>query len=346
MKIEERIKQHLTSHHKVVVPNLGTFTALPASARMKEEGGILHPPTLQIAFSNDIYDVADESIAKWLLKYGDVSEDELKYELESFTKGIKNNVDLHGKGELKGLGYFIKDSQGNLAFKQDDEVVLGADSFGLPKLEAKPLTPAVITDKIPVPSENNKLLMAAIAIPLIVLFFLFLFFLLNRDSYEKLTSYFSGDTPALVEERSNTDEVAENSFAKIDSLKAAREASEEKDSEAGDKASAKTAEKSKTVEPKPQPKEEKPVADAGSSTDLVVSSKTNRYYVIIGSYSDIASAKKAALKCRKIGYETAKVVNIGNRVRVSLQDFAQKPEASTFATKAGKDYAGAWVFAN
>jgi cell division protein FtsN len=78
---------------------------------------------------------------------------------------------------------------------------------------------------------------------------------------------------------------------------------------------------------------------------MVVSSPTKRFYVVVGSYADVAGAKKAALKYRGIGYAQAKVVQGGGRIRVSLNDFAQKAEASALAAKAGKDFPGAWVFA-
>ncbi len=342
MKIEEHILNLLNTKGKVAIPKLGTFITIPAGASMVDDEQVMRPPSLKVAFSEDTYSLEEDSIEIYLKEQEGFDDQSIAYELEAFVKGIKSNVELNGSCELKGLGTFKENSIGLLSFEQDEDLVLGGDSFGLPKIEPKPLSPAISesTPPAPIKEESNRLMIAAIAIPIVVLFFVFLYFLYNRQAYESVMAYFS-DTPSVevqdTTQKNNLQPLADNGN---DTDQEGEEGKNgEKDSQGTEKESAKEEVK------KPVKEESKP-APQPSSTDLVINNSDNRYYVIIGSFSSLAKAKKKAQDCRKIGYGTAKVVQRGDRIRVSLEDFASKDKAGTFAAKVGKDYVGAWVFTN
>jgi hypothetical protein len=340
MKLEQHIKDYLNEHGKVVVPNLGTFTATYASASLQSPSGVMAPPSQRIEFTEDTSSVSDASIAKYMVSDGKADLESLKFELEAFTNGIKNSLRSYNKSELHGLGVFTKPDGGTIKFQQSDESTAMPDTFGLPKIEVRPLVPALITDNKPEPAAN-KLMLWAILIPLVVFSVIGIYWLTTPDAFKALTSYFSSAPQQPVHsDEGNTPKVIEG-----DSLPKADQPKADTGAEAG-KADQPKADTPKADQPKAEPKPaEQPKADAGGSNG-VVTSPTGRNYIIIGSFTTVASAQKAVEKCKKVGYANAKVVQVGGRIRVSVNDFANRGEADDFAAKAGKDYPGAWVLVN
>lgn len=351
MKLIEYIKEMLVQKGKAAIMGFGTFTADVGGATLKDDDGIMIPPSLTIAFSENDFPDEDALLSDYILAKGDLDKEELKNEMESFVGGIKNSLIQDGSCVLPNLGKLKKPSDGGrLVFEQDASLIMGTESFGLPKIEPRPLTSLTATPPpTPIAKESNRLLIAAIAIPLTVLFVVFLYFLYNKAAYDNVIAYF-GNTPTVTNDIPPKDSTkGDNSQVTVLTEDGKDETKPKKDAAAETKDPLEGNQKPET--PKESVKKESGTqgtssTDTGSSSELVISSPDSRFYVIIGSYTDLASAKKRALKCRKIGYGTAKVIQAGNRIRVSLEDFSRKADASAFAAKVGKDYAGAWVFSN
>lgn len=329
---------------KASVANLGTFSATSGSASFNDKEGVMLPPSLKIGFSENRYQEEGYSLLGFAKEKVEAGEEELAQEMERLVEGIKKGLSEEGKYRLEGLGTLKKPMDGGpVTLEQDQDLLLGPESFGLPKIEPKPLSANEMTPP-PVEKQSNQLMIAAIAIPLAVVFIVFLYFLYNKQAYDSVISYFD-KAPAVVTGTSGTVEnqdslqaVADNNLMEgQDEEKSKADATSGKDNSTSEDAAAADDGNASRSEAGSQ---------NSSSSDMVVASSDNRFYVIIGSYSDMASAEKKARQCRKIGYGTAKVVKRNDRIRVSLEDFAQKSDASQFAAKVGKDYAGAWVFSN
>ena len=350
MKLIDYIKEMLVQKGTSAVADLGIFSATAGSASLKGEEGVMLPPSLKVEFSENRYREEVHSLLDYAKAKGEIEEDELVRELENFVKGVKNGLSQHGRCELEGLGVLKKPLDGGPTFlEQSQELLLGAESFGLPKIEPKPLTSANTEPPAPIAKQSNQLLIAAIAIPLAVVFIVFLYFLYNKQAYDSVVAYFQ-ETPAVVADKAEQSGSPDSAQALADNASGTEEEGEGKadaaDSSGKDNETASGNDPSASGSSTTSDSGSNSSGSTGSNSDMLITSSDSRFYVIIGSYSDMASAKKKARECRKIGYGTAKVVKRGNRIRVSLEDFSQKDDASTFAGRIGKDYAGAWVFSN
>ncbi len=75
----------------------------------------------------------------------------------------------------------------------------------------------------------------------------------------------------------------------------------------------------------------------------IISSPTDRYYLIFGSYNTLGDAKNAAEKYKKDGFYQAKVIIKDDAYRVSLDDHASFQEAKDALARLGKEYQDAWI---
>lgn len=379
MKLEKSIKESLRERGKVMIPDLGTFTTSHANAEIKQSGGIVKPPAQKISFSEEI--AVGASIIDYVMEKGETDTKQLQLEVEAFTNGVKNNINLQDRSEIKGLGYFKKGSGGSLVFHQFDDVILNPDSFGLPKITARPLVPMLVNNDGD--DGDKQVLLKAILIPLIFLALFGGYLLLDKDAYNGVMSYFT-EQPAInnngdlvnPEDRGEGDggykdggtgedgredkngdnntitDVNDNNGDNNASNDNKPEDKEPEDKKVEDKKPEdKKVEDKKPEDKKPEdkkPEDKKPDVKPSNtgSTNSIITSKTNRYYVIIGSFTDMTSANKALKKCKKIGYKDAKILKVGGKIRVSVADFGAQADAKTKAGQVGKDFPGAWPLKN
>lgn len=343
MKIESNIRALLNATGKVVIADLGTFTSGQASAEVTEAGGVIAPPQAKVIFSEDTSELDSYSLTDYLVVSGQSNEQDAILEIEAFTKGIKNTVEASEKAGLGSLGYFQKGDYG-LEFVPSDAGAVGGDSFGLPKINARPLVPVPISDNTPSPTGGggDKLLLKAILIPLVLLSLVLVFFMINKDAYNSLLSYFGSPGTEVVDQpRDNGNNLNDNT--KKDNGDNAKNDNTKKDD--GNKSAINENDKADNSKVDNSKKPDAKADDSKPKNDVVTSS-TSRFYIIIGSFSNQKAAQKAVNKCKKVGYPNAKILKMNGKIRVSVEDYAQKTEAMTKASKVGKDYPGAWVLAN
>ena len=337
MKIESNIKSILNKTGKVVIPELGTFTTAQASAAVTEAGGVIAPPQATIQFSEDTSELDNYSLEKFLVAAGIMDESDAALELEAFTKGIKNTVASSGKAGIASLGYFQKGAYG-LEFVASDVVGASGDSFGLPKITARPLMPVPITDDAPKPS-GDKLLLKAILIPLVLLAFVLVFFMINKEAYQSLVGYFSSPDQEIVDNSGNngtSNDGANNGTSNTD-----------KDDNGGedtktDKSDGKTPDANSDKKDNNTPKND----DTNTTDKDVVADNTTKFYIIIGSFTNTTAANKKIKECKRIGFPNAEVLKMNGRIRVSVEAHTDRATAEAKAKKLGKDFPGAWVLAN
>jgi hypothetical protein len=317
MKIEEGIKALLREKGMAVVPSLGTFLISHVGASVQEQGGVIAPPAETIEFSEETNPSGKGSVTDYLYKSG-YSAEQLEEDLGDFVNSVKSNTSSGGKSTVEGLGFFRANEAGGIEFFSEEEAQIASESFGLPKLTVRPLVPVVV-NAVPAEPTSSSLLLKAILVPLVLIALILIFLVFKPDAYRSLAAYFTGsaDDKELVEAGKETIEK--------DKLKEGDNKEEDKTEE----------------------KVEKPENnDRGATTGGIVSSKTNRFYIIIGSFTNDAAAKKAIAKANKIGYPGAKILKMSGRTRVSVDDYEAKSNAVGKAKRVGKDFPGAWVLAN
>jgi len=78
---------------------------------------------------------------------------------------------------------------------------------------------------------------------------------------------------------------------------------------------------------------------------FIVSSATNRFYLIYGSFTSLEDAKKQASTYRDKGFKKAKVIVKDEKYRISLSDYSTKELADKAKKELPTVYKGAWVMA-
>jgi len=90
------------------------------------------------------------------------------------------------------------------------------------------------------------------------------------------------------------------------------------------------------IENKPSP---------GKEEQLIVSTETGRFYVIVGSLNTLNDAKDQLNKYIQEGYRKAKIVTKDNKFRLSLADYPTMDQANKAKSELPSKYKDAWVLA-
>lgn len=77
--------------------------------------------------------------------------------------------------------------------------------------------------------------------------------------------------------------------------------------------------------------------------DLVIRKKTDRFFLIYGSYDRIAEAESKAQEYISEGFDNAKVVISGNKIRIALSHHANLDEAKKAKSNLPEKYKDAWI---
>ncbi len=78
---------------------------------------------------------------------------------------------------------------------------------------------------------------------------------------------------------------------------------------------------------------------------LIVSSASGRYYVIVGSLNTLNDAKEQLNKLSREGFKKAKVVTKDDKFRISLSDYPTMEQANKAREELPSKYKDAWVLA-
>ncbi len=76
---------------------------------------------------------------------------------------------------------------------------------------------------------------------------------------------------------------------------------------------------------------------------IVVDKKTDRYYLIFGSYDKQKDAEKQIKKYFKAGFNNAKIVINDRKIRISLSDHSDLKEAKTAKAELISKYKDSWI---
>ena len=75
----------------------------------------------------------------------------------------------------------------------------------------------------------------------------------------------------------------------------------------------------------------------------MVSASSGRFYLIYGSFNDLAEAKKQLALYKSQGFKKAKIVSKDNKFRISLSDYSSMEQASSAKKELPSKFKDAWV---
>ncbi|MDW8287564.1 MAG: SPOR domain-containing protein [Flammeovirgaceae bacterium] len=326
--IEKILKKILQEKGRVVVPGLGTLESNPISAEINQSGSIISPPNCKVEFSTMDIDL-ENLLPKEVALHTGIPLEEAEKNVKNFGEHLLQQAKTKGKAAIAELGILFYE-KGDFRFELYDDVNLLADSYGLPKIHARPVVSEMDDVSVDEGKKTTRLSILWLGIIGIIIFGTLLTYLFgNQEIRKKLTATFaSKDTTILA----LSDSISENAPIKGD----------EKIVEAKTKTDKK--EEKTTSSPKEETTTSTVTTKKTSTTtnnNDIVTTKTNRYYIIVGSYADLKSAQKAMKEVREKGYPSAKVVK-SDKIRVSAEDFPSKQEAEKAMEKIKKDYPNCW----
>lgn len=340
--IEKYIKELLEQEGRAAVADLGTFFTKQQSASVDAEDAIVLPPVEVVTFTESIIDTQKDDLRNLIFEKGEMFASQIEVEIEKYVNTVKSEINSSGSYTIEGLGVLKNDDEG-LSFEAKDSFSISSESFGLPKIEARPLEPIseeseTSTDEVKEEVYDDKPANAnipwLIIAPLALLAVAIAYFLLNPAAFENIKSMFPDSKPeteiSTPAEQENTENIAEGETTTEETPDSANT-----DNKPEAKETEKKAEEPRTTTPKPV---------VNNEIDIVTQ-PTNRFYLIAGSFKTVASAKKALQEAKSKGYSGAKIVKSDNRYRLSIGDYPTKSAATTAGVSAGKkDYKGAWPF--
>ena len=75
----------------------------------------------------------------------------------------------------------------------------------------------------------------------------------------------------------------------------------------------------------------------------LITTATNRFYLIFGSFSSLNDAKTQAIKYNEGGFKKTKVISKDNKFRISLSDYSSKEVAEKGKSELPAKYKDAWI---
>lgn len=301
MELAIYIKNLLYNHDKVIVAGFGTLKTVYKPAEISSFQHTITPPSKTLEFEGDIIP-SDGLLEKYIAserKIAKKSADKLISDIIlAETRKLNSEETIH----WEGIGYFSKEA-GTIRFKPEQEANFLTDSFGLSKIDYKPvefkLTPKnTATHEVIAKKRNFTYL---IMFSLIVLIIgggiaVYLYYPDLLSKFKKITQKTS-----VVQPSKDSQPVTANT-----------------------KDTTKTSELEQVVDKNTNKKEAlaiKPSADNPAIQENV------SYYIIAGSFKTFDRASILSKQLKKEGY-TPEVIQFDQELfRVSLGEFKDKAEA-------------------
>ncbi len=383
--VAQHLAALLRQKDEVIIPDLGTFSATYAHAEVHPVSHSFTPPSKLLNF-NAALKMSNGLFEKEISKRMSISKVEAEEEVKQFVSTLKINLGIHKKYVIDGLGDFQLLHEDQIEFKQNKEAVLWEESFGLPEIFAKPIERSKeelnaqqaankkvkknkTEQKKPLPTAQparKVSLGSAIAIGSLALvatwvgLVLFVNDNLNPFKYFTSSSQVDIDAPPKFDQtdvnvvdaqgKVNVDDdeepqnTAETEQSNTTDQQNTTTQAENTGSIYTDKKENTTTQKAESTVPTQQ--NNNSTANNSTGTELV-SSRTNRYYIILGSFSTRQNANNFAQELRNKGENNLKIIapfNGQQRYRVAYDAYGSEAEAESKANSLrGKFGADIWV---
>lgn len=233
------IRQVLREQRMVYVPGIGTFRLNQLGASFNDDKSQLSPPSLHITF--DDADSSDQSLLKYILDTGLITEAKAKKKLEQYTQAAFNkllNVDVF---KIDGVGRILKRTGEDKVSFEADLKALTREFGDLRPIKMNPV--ARISEQQPVPlafeptspkvEDSGSFLprILALSLLLIALWFLGRYFYNNYFDQGGAEKSELVDPAVLDEQNRASEKELEEKYEAIDELIDPENAEKTKDGE-------------------------------------------------------------------------------------------------------------------
>lgn len=144
MKITTYIRDLISEHDCVILPELGAFVAANASAKVHLIENSFVPPRREVKFNSQLKS-NDDMLVNYMASKESITIDEAQFRVGLFIQNISANLNRGDEVNLPDLGCLQKSAQGHITFTAHLEH-MDDESFGLDEF----ISPAIIRElKLP-----------------------------------------------------------------------------------------------------------------------------------------------------------------------------------------------------
>ncbi|MCU0438118.1 MAG: SPOR domain-containing protein [Raineya sp.] len=347
--VSQYIKELLQESDEVIVQDLGTFQTSYHSAEIHPATHAFTPPSKNINFNTKLK-MSNFLLENYIVQKESVSLDVAKEEVQKFVSSLKVNLGIEKRIPFDAIGEMVLQVSDELEFKQNKQINLLNDSFGLPEIYAKPIERSSIPQKNNIsnnqnntkkpintkaPTEEPKSTWGTIAaIGSLAFVVLAVIYVVAVDS--SLNPFHS-----LLGKNKEKDNKEDTKKLEDKTNTPPEDKKNDGETKPEDKTNTPPEDKKNDGETKPEDKtntppedkkvvEEKKQVETPKGDDILVSGKEGKYFIVIGGFASQANAYKKVNEGKSKGVENMKVVppfDNKNLYRVAVGGFSSKEQA-------------------
>ena len=361
IELAQHIETLLLENDCVIVPGFGGFVAHYSPATRIKEENIFLPPTRTIGFNPQLK-LNDGVLVQSYMSAYDTSFADASRIVEKEVNEFIGLLHEEGKAHLDNIGEIHYNVYGNYEFIPYDSKITTPSLYGLDFFEMQELSVLQQKEKVWVPTHLEKekktfeisinrayLRNAAAMIAAIVLFFAFSTPVENTDVQK---NNYAQLLPSELFEQIEKQSVAVTPvYVKSEAMQQAKKLSASSTKASSTKKH--TADKVKTS--KPIAVKEVKVAKQGTSATTAATapavksqkSVNHPFHIIVAGGISLKDAEAIATQLKSKGFANAKALNMDGKVRVSINSFDNRNEATKQLLELRKNetYKNAWLLA-
>ena len=361
IELAQHIETLLLENDCVIVPGFGGFVAHYSPATRVKEENIFLPPTRTIGFNPQLK-LNDGVLVQSYMSAYDTSFADASRIVEKEVNEFIGLLHEEGKAHLDNIGEIHYNIYGNYEFVPYDYKITTPSLYGLDSFEMHELSVLQQKEKVWIPAHPEKekktfeisinrayLRNAAAMIAAIVLFFAFSTPVENTDVQK---NNYAQLLPSELFEQIEKQSVAVTPvYVKSEAMQQAKKLSASSTKASSTKKH--TADKVKTS--KPIAVKEVKVTKQGTSATTAATapavksqkSVNHPFHIIVAGGISLKDAEAIATQLKSKGFANAKALNMDGKVRVSINSFDNRNEATKQLLELRKNetYKNAWLLA-
>ena len=359
IELAQHIETLLLENDCVIVPGFGGFVAHYSPATRVKEENIFLPPTRTIGFNPQLK-LNDGVLVQSYMSAYDTSFADASRIVEKEVNEFIGLLHEEGKAHLDNIGEIQSNIYGNYEFVPYDYKITTPSLYGLDSFEIHELSALQQKEKVLIPTYPEKekktfeisinrayLRNAAAMIAAIVLFFAFSTPVENTDVQK---NNYAQLLPSELFEQIEKQSVAVTPvYVKNDAAQQAKKFSASSASTKTSSAKKHTTDKAKTSKPIAV-REVKVVKQETAAPAPAVKSQESAnhpFHIIVAGGISLKDAEAIATQLKSKGFADAKALNTDGKVRVSIDSFNNRDEATKQLLELRKNetYKNAWLLA-
>jgi cell division septation protein DedD len=313
------IRELLSGHDCVIIPDFGAFIGNYASARLDSATNTFFPPSKKISFNVNLTH-NDGLLIGRISALSGLNYSDARDLVEEFVKDTRKKISRGERVSFSEIGSFTHNNEGNIQFEPDVHANYLLDSYGLDSFQFNPLEKYDVRKKIlkqaePVRNTSTRKILwrAAVIVPILGILVAIPF---TTDIFRAKTQQTNLNPLASIEFENNRQAIDKTT---VDSTLVLKPADAPVLTPA-------TAEISQPAEVKTIPSEN----HAG-------------YSIIAGSFKSRANANYLAKKLEADGYQPEIVDGPNGFLRVSVKTLPSLSEATETQENIARNYPGTWI---